>query len=103
MFVGFPSETPDELFETMHFFYENQENIHQIHSGAYVLCENTEIFNDPETFDIEVECIGKNPTIYVAKHKKGTSGEKAEECPTDRIEIEEVHQRDRTPPEGIAR
>lgn len=82
MFVGFPSETPDELFETMHFFYENQKNIHQIHSGAYVLCENTEIFNDPETFDIEVECIGKNPTIYVAKHKKGTSGEKAEALAT---------------------
>lgn len=78
MFVGFPSETPDELFETMHFFYENQKHIHQIHSGAYVLCENTEIFNEPEKFDITVECIGKSPAIYVAKHKKGTSGAKAE-------------------------
>lgn len=78
MFVGFPSETPDELFETMHFFYENQENIHQIHSGAYVLCENTEIFNEPEKFDIDVVQVSNNPPTYEAKHKPGTSGEKAE-------------------------
>ena len=32
-----------------------------------------------------------------------SSGEKSEERPTDRIKIEEVHQRDRTPPERIAR
>lgn len=79
MFIGFPSETPDELFETMQFFYDNQENIHQVHSGAYVLCEDTEIFLTPEKFDIEVECTGTNPPVYTAKHKYGTTGKKASE------------------------
>lgn len=79
MFIGFPSETPDELYETMQFFYENQENIHQVHSGAYVLCEDTEIFLSPEKFDIEIECTGTNPPVYTAKHKHGTTGKKASE------------------------
>jgi len=78
MFFGFPSETPDELFDTMEFLYENRRNIHQVHSGAYVLCEETEIFRHPEKFDIDVACTGTNPPTYEAVHKDGTVGKKAE-------------------------
>ncbi|NQU56719.1 MAG: tetratricopeptide repeat protein [Rhodospirillales bacterium] len=79
MFVGFPSETPDELLDTMQFFYDNQENIHQIHTGEFNLYEGTEIFNNPEKFNIEIECKGTNPPVCTVINKNGTTGEHAHE------------------------
>jgi len=77
MFVGFPSETPDELFDTMQFIYDNQEYIHKVHSGIFCICKGTEIFLNPEKFDIEIEHTGLSSPEYRVKNKRGTTGEKA--------------------------
>ena len=79
MFVGFPSETPDELFDTMQFIYDNQEYIHSVHSGTFSLCKGTEIFLNPKKFDIEIEYTGLSYCEYKVKHKRGTTGKKAAE------------------------
>jgi hypothetical protein len=79
MFVGFPSETPDELFDTMQFIYDNQEYIQVVHSGRFALCKGTEIFLNPEKFDIEIEHTGLSSPEYKVKYKRGTTGEKAPE------------------------
>ena len=79
MFVGFPSETPDELFDTMQFIYDNQEYIQQVLSGTFSLCKGTEIFLNPEKFDIEIEHTGLSSPEYKVKYKRGTTGEKAKE------------------------
>jgi hypothetical protein len=77
MFMGFPSETPDELFDTMQFFYDHQDCIHQVHSGVFKLCEGTEIFLNPEKFDIEIIPKDVRRCDYTVVYKKGTTSKKA--------------------------
>ncbi len=77
-FVGFPSETPDELFDTMQFIYDNKANIHQVHSGTFQLCRGTEIFMNPEKFGAKIEYFGKNVNEYKATYKQGTTTPKSE-------------------------
>ncbi|MBF0195328.1 MAG: tetratricopeptide repeat protein [Magnetococcales bacterium] len=77
--IGYPSETPDELFATMQFIYDNIENIHLVHSGTFCLIEGTEIFSNPEKFDIGIKQSKSDSNLYMAKHKRGTTGYKARE------------------------
>lgn len=51
--VGFPSETQQELDETINFLYENRKNIHSIHNGTFVLHKDTPIYENPAKFHIE--------------------------------------------------
>ena len=76
MMVGFPTETPDELFETMQFIHKNREYIHKIHSGVFSLCQGTEIFQNPEKFDLTIKSKGVDSSQYLTEHKKGTTGNK---------------------------
>ena len=77
LIIGYPSEKPDELFETMQTIYDNKENIHQVQAGTYVLCKGTEIFLNPDKFDIEIEYTGFGHREYTVKYKKGSTGKKA--------------------------
>ncbi len=79
MMVGFPSETPDELFETMQFIYDHSNIIHQIHIGRFGLCEGTEIFLNPDKFGIEIEFSEHNQHEFTVKHKNGTTGKNSQE------------------------
>jgi anaerobic magnesium-protoporphyrin IX monomethyl ester cyclase len=75
--IGFPTETPDELFDTMQFIYDNIENIHCIHSGPFLLGMGTEIYLNPEQFGIDIKHSKNNPLEYRAIHKSGTTGKKS--------------------------
>jgi hypothetical protein len=63
----------------MQFIYDNQEYIQVVHSGRFTLCKGTEIFLNPEKFDIEIEHTGLSSPEYKVKYKRGTTGEKAKE------------------------
>ncbi|MBF0382347.1 MAG: tetratricopeptide repeat protein [Magnetococcales bacterium] len=75
--VGFPTETPAELFDTMQFIYDNRQNIHCVHNGTFVLCKGTEIFQNPEKFEVEIEYSHLNPQQFKTIHKNGTTGQNA--------------------------
>ncbi|MBF0358169.1 MAG: tetratricopeptide repeat protein [Magnetococcales bacterium] len=77
--IGFPSETPEELFETMQFIHDNQEYIHSVNLSRFGLCEGTEIFLNPDKFDIEIEHSKVDVKDYRVKHKSGTTGDKVSE------------------------
>jgi tRNA A37 methylthiotransferase MiaB len=77
LIIGYPSEKPDELFETMQTIYDNKKNIHQIHSGTFSLCRGTEIFLHPEKFDIEIKYAEHGHHEYFVKYKNGTTGQHA--------------------------
>jgi len=74
MIVGFPSETPDELFETMQFIYDHKDYIHAVHAGVFLLYSGTEIFLNPEKFEIEIDFSESNKNSYAVKHKDGATG-----------------------------
>ncbi|MCP4024358.1 MAG: tetratricopeptide repeat protein, partial [Desulfobacteraceae bacterium] len=74
--IGFPSETPEELFDTMQFIYDNRDYIHQVHPGCFTLSEGTEIFKNPKKFDIEIE-FDELKRKFTPKHKQGYSGRNA--------------------------
>ena len=78
MFIGFPTETPDELFDTMRFIYDNSRYIYAVHCGIFSVCHGTEIFNNPEKFEITIKSRVFDSFKYRAKHKKGTTGDKAQ-------------------------
>ena len=50
--IGFPSETEQELEETMSFLYENRNSIHGIHSGEFELHEGSCVYENPAKFQI---------------------------------------------------
>ncbi|MBN1764549.1 MAG: radical SAM protein [Sedimentisphaerales bacterium] len=50
--VGFPSETTEEMYETLQFLYENRESIHQVCRSYFVLRPDTLITRDPEKYRI---------------------------------------------------
>ncbi len=50
--VGFPSETEQELEETMRFLYESRNSIHAIHSGEFQLYEGSPVYESPARFQI---------------------------------------------------
>lgn len=52
MIVGFPSETREELWETIEFVYGHQDVIDKILAGPYVMKRGTPIYDYPETFGI---------------------------------------------------
>jgi len=50
--VAFPSETKEELWETLEFLYENRDNIHVIHKGRFNLHKGSLVYENPEKFYI---------------------------------------------------
>ncbi len=61
--VGFPSETKQELEETLSFLYENRKNIHAIHNGPFILHENTPIFSNLAKYHIARAYTERYPEI----------------------------------------
>lgn len=53
MIVGFPSETFDELWESVSFIYEHKDHIDKILASAYVMKKGTPICEVPEQFGIK--------------------------------------------------
>lgn len=49
---GFPTETTEELQQTLNFLEYNRENIHVLSSGTFVLTEGSQIHRLPENFAI---------------------------------------------------
>ncbi len=49
---GFPSETREELQQTLTFIDRNRENIHALSSGTFVLTGGSQIHREPEKFFI---------------------------------------------------
>jgi len=49
---GFPSETTEELQQTLTFLDRNRTNIHALSSGTFVLTEGSQIHREPENFSI---------------------------------------------------
>jgi anaerobic magnesium-protoporphyrin IX monomethyl ester cyclase len=76
--VGFPTETPEELFETMQFIHDHADIIHHTHRSFYCLLEGTEIYRNPAKFGVSItELPGsvhgkKNISV---KYKAGTTTE----------------------------
>ncbi|MBF0380545.1 MAG: tetratricopeptide repeat protein [Magnetococcales bacterium] len=77
--IGYPSEKPHELYETMEFIYNNIDNIHLVHSGPFHLCEGTEIHTNPEKFDIEIKQGANDNGSITPVYKVDTTAYKAEE------------------------
>jgi len=77
MFVGFPTEMPDELFETMQFLYDNRDFIHMVHSGPFNLCKGTEIFDNIEKFGMTLEYTETNEDDYKINYKSGSTSQKS--------------------------
>lgn len=50
--IGFPTETEDELRETIDFLYANREYIHQVLRGTFTLRKGSIIYEQPEAFGI---------------------------------------------------
>lgn len=50
--IGFPTETEDELKETLDFLYVNREYIHQVLRGTFRLRKGSMIYEQPEAFGI---------------------------------------------------
>ncbi|MCP4024354.1 MAG: tetratricopeptide repeat protein [Desulfobacteraceae bacterium] len=75
--IGFPTEMPNELFETMQFLYDNREYIHNVHSTPFQLCEGSEIFLHPEKFDMKIEFTEIDNSDLKVKYKDGSTTEKA--------------------------
>jgi radical SAM superfamily enzyme YgiQ (UPF0313 family) len=50
--VGFPSETKEELFETLEFFFDNKDVIHAVHSSSFGLHKGSLIYDNPEKYGI---------------------------------------------------
>lgn len=52
LIIGFPSETKEELKETMDFLYEIRNSIHSIHKGQFSLYKDSPVYENPEKFYI---------------------------------------------------
>lgn len=50
--VGFPSETKEELMDTLGFLYENKDSIDAIHMSSFTLGKGSAIYENPEKFSI---------------------------------------------------
>lgn len=50
--IGFPSETEQELEETLDFLYESRDNIHAVHNGTFMLHANCPVYENPSRFHI---------------------------------------------------
>ncbi|MBF0381759.1 MAG: tetratricopeptide repeat protein [Magnetococcales bacterium] len=77
--IGFPSEKPDELFETMEFIKNNIENIHLVHTSKFDVCEGTEIFSNPQKFGVSIEKVPHKEEKFITINKKDTTGYKINE------------------------
>ncbi len=53
---GFPSETVEEMEETIRFLDRNREDIHAMSSGTFVMAEGSLIQSEPERFSITAIC-----------------------------------------------
>lgn len=60
--IGFPSETKQEFKETLDFLYENKDNIHTIHKGAFSLERGSLVYENPSKFCITKVHLSQNPT-----------------------------------------
>jgi len=60
---GFPSETTEELQQTLTFLDRNRANIHALSSGSFVLTEGSQIYREPEKFFISRIWKRKNSSI----------------------------------------
>ncbi len=49
---GFPTETTEELQQTLTFLECNRDNIHVLSSGTFVLTEGSQVHREPENFSI---------------------------------------------------
>ncbi|MBN1644914.1 radical SAM protein [Candidatus Woesearchaeota archaeon] len=52
LIFGFPTETKEELLDTLNFVYQNKDVIHCVHKGSFALEAGSEIFNNPEKYCI---------------------------------------------------
>ncbi|MFQ5644296.1 MAG: B12-binding domain-containing radical SAM protein [Thiogranum sp.] len=50
--IGFPTETIEELQDTLNFLYNHQDSIHQIHKGAFSLHQGSGVYKNPDKFNI---------------------------------------------------
>ncbi|MHC4396952.1 MAG: B12-binding domain-containing radical SAM protein [Planctomycetota bacterium] len=60
--IGFPSETKQEFTETLDFLYENRDNIHTVHKGAFSLARGSLVYENPSKFCITNVHPSQNPT-----------------------------------------
>ncbi|MBU1566105.1 MAG: radical SAM protein [Proteobacteria bacterium] len=62
---GFPSETTEELQQSLTFVDRNRENIHALCAGTFVLTEGSQIHMEPEKFFIrQIQEPIKSPILY---------------------------------------
>lgn len=50
--IGFPTETKEELRETLNFLYEHRNSIHAVLKSSFGLHEGSGVFKNPEKFGI---------------------------------------------------
>lgn len=52
LIIGFPTETREELKQTLDFLYELKDHIHAVHKGAFLLKTGSTVYEHPEKFGI---------------------------------------------------
>ena len=52
LIIGFPTETREELKQTLDFLYEHKVHIHAIHKGVFGLKFGSKVYENPEKFSI---------------------------------------------------
>ncbi|MEN8198463.1 MAG: B12-binding domain-containing radical SAM protein [Thermodesulfobacteriota bacterium] len=65
---GFPTETEEELLNTVTFLKENSSRIHALAMGTFVLTEGSQVHRQPEKFSIVIRDKSKDPANRTLKY-----------------------------------
>jgi radical SAM superfamily enzyme YgiQ (UPF0313 family) len=78
-FMGFPGETSSEAKDTMNFLTENREYIDMIAGGNFILVKNSQVFKDPEKFNIKSIYSDKELDLQLSHYYETKEGMTKEE------------------------